>query len=175
MLSAAKARRTQSMKALSHNSEINPNVRTRSTSTSSASSVTSLKKVETESIASSSSSTSSSTGFKEIDLKPVVEKSKRVTFTSGVDLRETVSSMHDAAQTQTGVYTRMRNTLRRHGLRVVASSAIATGGFAVGMNFNYIKQTFTSSTITSNVSNNTINVVNSTQTIDYDDDIINKL
>lgn len=155
---AAKARRVQSIRAMSPIHELKPVVRPQSTSMTSSSSSSTSSIPEIKSIASTSA-------VKETELQPLTGKTKHVGFTR-VDLTETGVSTYPAGNLnspQTVVQTRMRlqNTLRRYGLRVVAASAIGTGGFLAVKNL-YSNNTAENNTISSLTS---ITSINSTSSI----------
>lgn len=120
---AVKARRTQSMRASALKPELNVNVRPVShSSTSSTSSITSLKDTDSKSMASTS-------GFKENEFHPLAEKSKHVSFTEA-DLREVSAQTHNDVldPTRDGVYARMQRILTRYGSAAVVGTAIGVGG-----------------------------------------------
>lgn len=149
---AAKVRRTQSMKASSYNSELRPKTRPVSPSTSSTSS-TASRIAETEPMASTSAL------LQEIDIKPIVEESKRVRFGSATSLVDPMAVTHseNLDPARDGVFARMRNAMVRYGSAAAIGSALGAGVLAAKqlLSQNNTMQSVVVNTTTQNLSNQT--------------------
>lgn len=149
--------RSQSMTIPSRNSAIKPIVRTQPEPISSSSSTTSINSangVKNKPIASTSA-------FKEVDLEtPLVEKTKRVSFISDVNLREASEQTHSEhlIPSRDGVRARIRRILIRYGAPVAVGAVV---GSAVGVGAFEFFNTSTTSTTTEKS-------VNSPQHIDFE-------
>lgn len=166
--SAAKVRRTQSVRLPSYNSELIP--KTRPASTSSITS-TASHKVEFESKSASTSSFQPEIDqhqhhhHQETALKPLLEgesNSKHVRFMGSASLIDpnAGTQSENIDPTRDGVFARVRNRMLRYGSGAVIGSAIGAGGLAA-------KQLLFQN------NNNTTRPMNSTQNLsnqtDYED------
>lgn len=158
MLSASsitKARRTQSMRPLTfHRTENKLNTRTQSgslssiSSSASTSSLSEHKATDSHPIPSTSSRKQiDGTSFKEVDLHPLVEKTKQVSFISSVNLNEASVSTHSDGQinpTREGVHARVRSALLRYGSAIAIGTAISAAGVVIDQRFIHNNNTETS-------------------------------
>lgn len=180
----AKTRRTQSMRPLSTVHRTENILRTQSDTLSAISSssldlsMTGSEIIDSRPIASSSSSARQidTTVLKEVELAPLIEKTKRVNFINTPNLHEaSVATYSDGNinPARDGVLSRVKKILQ-YGSLALAGSAIGAGGvkFAQSLNENKNKknQTFTSTTVSNghNVIITDTNSVQRTKT-DFDD------
>lgn len=138
---AKTVRRTQSMRPLmSHKAKSNINVRTRSDSFSSTSSVasdsalTEHNKAEAQPIATSSKKHSAD--FSEVDLQSTVEKSKHVSFGKSINLNEaSVATDGNINPARDGAFARLQSVLR-YGTGAAIGTAIGLGGAVINQRLN---------------------------------------
>lgn len=156
----AKIRRTQSLRPRTiQRAENLLNVNTQSGSLSSISSFAStstlseLQAAESQPIASASSRKQiDSARFKNVDLHPLAEKTKHVSFINSVNLDEASASTYSDGHidpSRDGVFARVRNTLLRYGSAAALGTAIGAGGVVIDQHFfhnNNISETFTTKT-----------------------------
>lgn len=187
----AKTRRTQSMRPLSTVHRTENILRTQSDTLSAISSssldlsMTGSEIIDSRPIASSSSSARQidTSVLKEVELTPLIEKTKRVNFINTPNLHEAsvatysdgnINPARDSAWCtfRPGVLSRVKKILQ-YGSLALAGSAIGAGGvkFAQSLNENKNKknQTFTSTTVSNghNVITTDTNSVQRTKT-DFD-------
>lgn len=179
----AKTRRTQSMRPLSTVHRTENILRTQSDTLSAISSssldlsMTGSEIIDSRPIASSSSSARQidTSVLKEVELTPLIEKTKRVNFINTPNLHEaSVATYSDGNinPARDGVLSRVKKILQ-YGSLALAGSAIGAGGvkFAQSLNENKNKknQTFTSTTVSNghNVITTDTNSVQRTKT-DFD-------
>lgn len=172
--SITKTRRTQSMRPIIPRSGNIRNRNTQSGSESSSSSINELQSAGADSqpIASSSSTGKEidSTSFKEVELQPFVEKTKRTSFINSVNLNEasvSTQSNGNINPARDGVFARVRSAMLRYGSAVAIGSVVGVGGSEVK------KKLFPN-----NNNNMNITQVNNTQEVNnnikrYQDSVIN--
>lgn len=162
--SIARARRVHSHRQTTQN---NLNIHTQSgslssfSSAASDSSLTGGKITNSEPIASTSSAKKNErTGFKEADLRPLVDNKKQVTFLDSVNLDEASAATHsadgDINPSRDGVFARVRSALIAFGASAAVGGAIGVGGVVIDRQF-----------IHNNISEVSVNTT-SPQSIDID-------
>lgn len=166
--SLVKVRRTQSMKPLiSHGSEIDSNMRARSDSLSSISSI------DAQASESISNKRIDRTSLKEAESHSIAENPKHVNFRNADILGEASTSTFSDGNidpTQHGVFARVRNAITQYGAAVVGVGAIGVGVGAIGVGANeFGKSLFPNNNHTQ--LNNTI-ISNQTETQADDCDVI---
>lgn len=170
------ARRSQSMRSLARVSDFKPiaHTQTQSASTSSSSSVISISSIIKTAEAESKPFASTS-ALSEVELQPLAEKPKHVSFTSAAATLNEAQMSHIADRinpSRDGVYSQIRNTIRRYSAAVAVGSGIAAGGIAVAniMNNNNLNQSLIT-TMIANGDNITMTAMNFTQHADIDNEI----
>lgn len=149
IFSSVKTRRTQSMRPLTyHKTENKLNTRSGSLSSiSSASSLSEQKVVDPHPIASTSYQKElESKRLKEVDLHPLVDETKKVSFNNPIELNEASVSTHSDGRinpARDGVFARVRNTFLSFGSAVAIGSAIGALGAVADQRFihNNISET----------------------------------
>lgn len=146
---SAGIRRTQSMRPIQTGSKLNTNTRSGSLSSfSSASSLPELKIGESEPVATTSSRRQiDGTSLKEVDLHPLVKKTKPVRFNlNEASINEASASTHSGANinpSRDGVQARVRSALLQFSAAVGIGTAIGAAGVVIDQRF--IHETSTSS------------------------------
>lgn len=146
-----KTRRTQSIRpSTSNRNTENTHIKSDSLSSflSSASdtSLTRHKVADSHPIASTSV-------LKEVDLHPLIGKTKSTGFINSANLRDTSVPTHNGVNiipTRDGVFARVRTALKYAGI-AVAGSAIAAGGFVYGQEINNTHNNNTNQTSNTNI------------------------
>lgn len=141
--------RTQSISAVARESVIKPVIRTQPetissslSSFSSSNSINSANNVKTKPAASTSN-------FKEVDLeRPLVEKTKRVSFITDVNLREASEQTHSdhLNPSRDGVRARVHRILLKYGAPIAVGAAVG-GAIGVGA-FEFLNTSTTTTTTT---------------------------
>lgn len=76
--------------------------------------------------------------FSEIDLQPLVDKPRRVTFDTSINVPEASSATYSDGNinpARDGVFARIRNAMLRNGLSVAIGGAIGAGGIEINRIF----------------------------------------
>lgn len=177
VFSMAKARRTQSMRPLTSH-KIEKNIKTNAeidsvSSISSSASLAEMKAADFQPIASTSTGLrSDSTSFKEVELQPLAEKSKRTGSVISINLEDASASTHSDGNidpVRDGVYARIQKAMLRYGAAAGLGSVVGIGGWE--------EKLFSDDNNCTQVNNTGKheNPVNSTDLYEDSDEIINPL
>lgn len=82
--------------------------------------------------------------FSEVDLEPLVDKTRRVTIDTSINVPEASFATYSDGNinpARDGVFARIRNAMLRHGLSVAIGGAIGAGGIEISRIFQNNNQT----------------------------------